>query len=63
MKFSRLILIVILLFFFSCEIKSSLSEGKIEDLSLIGAQFEISRLNDEEVDVKGNLYDIKMAKQ
>jgi hypothetical protein len=57
MKFSRLILIAIILFFCSCEIKSSLSEGKVEDLSLIGAQFEISRLNDEEVDVKGNLYD------
>lgn len=57
MKFSKLILIAMLMFFCSCEIKSSLSKGKVEDLSLIGAAFEISTSNSNEVAAKGNLYD------
>jgi hypothetical protein len=57
MKLSRLILIVALMFFCSCEIKSSLSEGKVEDLSLIGAEFKISTSNNQDVFVSGNLYD------
>ena len=57
MKFSKLILLAMLMFFCSCEIKSSLSKGKVEDLSLIGAEFEITTSNGNDVYAKGNLYD------
>jgi hypothetical protein len=52
-----LTLIITLLLFCTCERKSPLSYGKLEDLSLIRADFEISSSNDENMYAWGNLYD------
>ena len=61
MKKTTLLSMAILLLFCSCERKSTLSEGKVEDLSLIGANIQMTQSltnhKNKSVQVEANLYD------